>query len=155
MKFYSSYCFIEWPSKFSWGSEILISFRTTYFWNFIKVVENEILYKKVNGRTYLSYSGVELEAFKDWYVSNILLYWNGNVNALPKLPIILKKCSNKSYLEWNFIRRSQWTPMSIFCRSRVGGLQRLIRLKYFIILKWESARLTCINFILFSWTYTH
>ncbi len=42
----------------------------------IKIVENEISYKKVNERTCLPPAGVQLGASKDGYVSNILLYWN-------------------------------------------------------------------------------
>ncbi len=40
----------------------------------IKIVENEISYKKVNGHTCLPPPGVELGTSKDGYVSNILLY---------------------------------------------------------------------------------
>ncbi len=40
----------------------------------IKIVENEILYKEVNGRPYLPPTGVQLGAPKGRYVSNILLY---------------------------------------------------------------------------------
>ncbi len=43
----------------------------------IKVAENWNSYKKVTGRTSLSLPGVELRCSKDWYVSNIILYWNG------------------------------------------------------------------------------
>ncbi len=48
----------------------------------IKIVENEISYKEVSGCAYLPTPGVQLRAFKNRHVSNILLYWNGKVNAL-------------------------------------------------------------------------
>ncbi len=61
----------------------------------IKVVENWISYKKVSGDTCLSLPAVELGDSKDWYVSNIILYWNGKVglflgSMLPKIRIYQK-----------------------------------------------------------------
>ncbi len=48
----------------------------------VKVVQNCISYKKVRGHTCLSHSGLELEGSKDWYILNIILYWNGKVDSL-------------------------------------------------------------------------
>ncbi len=81
------------------------------------------MYEKITGHSYLSHPGVELGGLKDWYVSKIILYWNGKVDSisgwtLPKLPIISKNYSNESCWELNFVQKSQWAHMSIFPRSR-------------------------------------
>ncbi len=65
---------------------------------------------------------------------NIILYWIGKVDSLsgwmlPKLPIISKNCSNKSW-KLNFVQKSQWAHMSISLRSGAMMLERLSSLKY-------------------------
>ncbi len=62
---------------------------------------------------------------EDYYVSRIILYWNGKVDSfsgwtLPKLLIILKICSNKSIWALHFVKKSQWAHMSISPRVKVG-----------------------------------
>ncbi len=109
----------------------------------IKVVENWILYKKVNGRICLSFPGVKLGASKDCHLLNIITYWNKKVNSfsgwtLPKLRNITRNASNKSCWALNFVQECQQANMSIFLKSGAMGLERLICFKYYIVLKWES-----------------
>ncbi len=73
----------------------------------------------------------------------LLLYRYGKVDSLrgwilQKLPIISKKCSNKSCWELNFVQKIQWMHMFISIRSGAWGLERLTCFKYHIVLKWES-----------------
>ncbi len=61
---------------------------------------------------------------KDWYVSNIILYWNRKVDpflvrTLPKLPIISKNCSNKSCWELNFIQKKSVGAHVYLSRGRL------------------------------------
>ncbi len=54
-------------------------------------------------------SRVELRVFKDWYISNIILYWNVKVDSvwgstLPKIRIIWEKVSNKGYRALNSLQ---------------------------------------------------
>ncbi len=77
----------------------------------IKVVQNWILYKKVRERICLSPPRVELDSSKDQYVNNLIIYRNWILDSLrgltlPKTCITLKKDSNKSCAELNFIRKS-------------------------------------------------
>ncbi len=53
----------------------------------------------------------------------------------------IKKASNKSCEEFNFVQKSQWVHISISQRSEVGGLQRLSSLKY-CVLKGETSEKT-------------
>ncbi len=74
--------------------------------------------------------------------ANIILYWKEKLVSLsgwtlPKLPIISKNCTNKSYWELNFIQKSQRAHVSISCRSGVKELERLLSLKC-NVLKCES-----------------
>ncbi len=104
-------------------------------------VEDCISYKKVSRRPSLSSPGVAPRGSKDWYVSNIIMYWNGKVDSflgwrLSKLPIISKNCSNKSCWEINFFLKSQWTHISISARGGVRGLERSMCFKY--LLYWNG-----------------
>ncbi len=77
----------------------------------IKVVEYWIPYKRVSGRTCLSSSTVSLRDFKDWYVSNIIFYWNRKSDSvwcsmLPKIRIIGEKASNKNCWALNSVQSS-------------------------------------------------
>ncbi len=54
---------------------------------------------------------------------------------LSKIRITWKKASNKSCSELNFVQKSPWAHMSISHRSRAWELERLIWLKYYIVLK--------------------
>ncbi len=54
---------------------------------------------------------------------------------LPKLRITSKKASNSCCLELNFVQKSQRVHMSISPQSGAKGLERLIWLKCFIVLK--------------------
>ncbi len=110
----------------------------------IKVVEHWIPYTKVRGSTCLSRfpPRVELGGFKDCYISNIILYWNGKVDSVwgspqIKIRIISENASNKSCWALNFEQKSQWAHMSIFPSNEARGLQRLVRFKYYIVLKWK------------------
>ncbi len=75
---------------------------------FCKKVLYWISYKKISGDACLSPSWVEIWGLKDWYVSNIILYWKRKVDSLlgwtlPKLPIISKNAPNKSCWALNFV----------------------------------------------------
>ncbi len=79
----------------------------------------------------------------DFYVWNIIMHWNGNVDslyssALPKIQIIRKNALNKICWKLNFLQKTQWAHMSISCRSKARGLLRLPCLKQYNVLKWES-----------------
>ncbi len=57
--------------------------------------ERSSYYKVYGGRTCLPRSRVEIGGSKDWYVSNIILYWSGKVDSvwgstLPKIRITFK-----------------------------------------------------------------
>ncbi len=49
-----------------------------------------------------------------------------------------KNTSNKSCSELNFLQKTQETHMSIVLESRARGLQRLLFLKYYDVLKYEN-----------------
>ncbi len=94
----------------------------------IKVVQNWISYKKVNGCTCLSPPGVELPGLKDGYVSDIILYRSGKIYSLsgwtlPKLSIILENAPNKSCWAIHFVQKSQWTHVPISLRSGARELE--------------------------------
>ncbi len=72
------YFVLKRQSTFSLGLNVA---KNTYQIEKIQIVQNEISYKKVNGRICLFPPGVDLGISKDEYVE-ILLYWNGKVNAL-------------------------------------------------------------------------
>ncbi len=109
----------QWASRSeSWGP----SWDPPRNKKIIKVVEHQLSYKKVSGHTCPSSPGMELGDSKDWYVSNIILYWNGKVNSLSgwtlsKLLVISKNYSNKSFWELNFVQKSQWAHTSISPKS--------------------------------------
>ncbi len=50
----------------------------------------------------------------------------------------IKNGSNKNCLELNFLQKTQYAHMSISPRRGDKGLQKLICLKYFNVLKWKS-----------------
>ncbi len=73
----------------------------------IKVVEHWILYKK----SWWVHMSASLQSgpigSKDWYVLNIILYWNGDVDSvwgsmLPKIRIIWENALNKKLLNIEF-----------------------------------------------------
>ncbi len=57
---------------------------------------------------------------------------------MPKISLISKNVSNKSSLEFNFLQKTQWVLISISLRSGTKGLEKLICLKYYCVLKLES-----------------
>ncbi len=57
---------------------------------------------------------------------------------LPKIRITSEKASNKSCSEFNFVQKSPRTHMSISHHSGARVPERLIQLKYEIILKREN-----------------
>ncbi len=59
---------------------------------------------------------------------------------LPKLPIILKKASNRSRSALNLEqkKRNLWTHRSTSSRSEARGLQRWPYFKYYNVLKQEN-----------------
>ncbi len=59
--------------------------------------------------------------------------FNLGVNAVKNTHYI-KRISNKSCSELNFVKESQWAHMSIFPQSGARGFERLIWLKYYILL---------------------
>ncbi len=82
----------------------------------VKVIKNWISCKIVRGHTCLSLLGVELWGSKDYHLWNIIMYRNGKADSLegstlPKLPIISKNCSSKSYWELNFVQKSRCADM--------------------------------------------
>ncbi len=108
------------------------------------------MYKKVSGRTGLFPLRAELGCSKDWYVSNITLYWNGKVNSilgstLPKLPIISENGSNKCCWALNFKKKKVSGCICIFFRSGARVLERLICFKYYTVLKWKSRFILGLN----------
>ncbi len=54
---------------------------------------------------------------------------------LPKIRITSKKASNKNCLELNFVQKSPQVQMYISSWSGARELKRLVRLKYYILLK--------------------
>ncbi len=75
----------------------------------IKIVQNQIFYKKLSRRIYLSSWGVELGSSKDYHFWNT--YYNaqewqvGSLKAwtLPTIQILSKNTSNKSRSELNLL----------------------------------------------------
>ncbi len=78
---------------------------------------------------------------------------------LPKVHIKPKKASKlqikvfQNWISYKIVHKGICLPPPLRCCAR--GLERLIWLKYFIVLKWKSAMIICIYFTLFLWTYTH
>ncbi len=58
-------------------------------------------------------------------------------STLPKIRVISKKASNKSCLELNFVQNSASTYVYPLW-SEARGLERLIRLKYYFVLKLKN-----------------
>ncbi len=81
---------------------------------------------------------------------NIVLieYYGTNIRKwekLQKLPILSKNASNKSCSQLNFLQISQWAHISITIKSGASGLQKLIGLKYYNVLEWESGVILGLN----------
>ncbi len=78
-----------------------------------------------------------LVCFKDY----ILLKWESRfifwLNAA-EITDYIKKLFKQSCRELNFIQKSQWAHMSISPKCGARELERLICIKYYIVLKWES-----------------
>ncbi len=74
-----------------------------------------------------------------WLKYYIIPKWqitfNLGPNAAKNTHYIEKKASNKSRLELNLIQRSPQSHVSIFHQSGARGLERLIWLKYYTVLK--------------------
>ncbi len=139
---HEEYCHtLKWESRFFLGPDT--AKITNYIKQLIvqmKIIENWISYRKVSGRTYLSPPGMELVGLKDWYVSNIILYWSGKVDSflgwrLPKSKIISNNCSNKNRTELNFVQKSHRAHMTISRRSGAKRFERLSSLKYYNALR--------------------
>ncbi len=85
----------------------------------IEVFEHYILYKKVNGRTGRGFQRlVCLESYnvQKWEIGFTLRLNNA------KITHYIKKGSNKSCLELNFVQKSPRAQVSIFPTSGAGGL---------------------------------
>ncbi len=100
----------------------------------IKMVQNWILYKKVHERICLSPDGVELGPPKIDMV--VILYGTETANYTQfRAPFKNTYYFKKSCSKLNFIWKSPWAHMSIFPRSGATGLERLIWLLYYMVLK--------------------
>ncbi len=62
-------------------------------------------------------------------------------SILPKIVIIWKKAWSESCWEFNFLQKTQWAHVSISPKCGARGLERLLCLKYYNVLKREN-RLT-------------
>ncbi len=92
----------------------------------IKVVQNEFCINAA-ASAYVFPPPTELGGSKDWYISNIILYGNREVDSLSrwtllKPSIISKNCSNKNCSEFNFLEKSQRVHKSISPRNVVRRL---------------------------------
>ncbi len=73
----------------------------------------------------------------------LIMYRNGKLGSfygstLPKIHMISNKASNRSCLKLNFIQKRLETHMSISPQGGGRGLERLIWLKYYFVLKWKN-----------------
>ncbi len=87
--------------------------------------------KSANAYVYLPQSGPT--GSKDWYGWNIILYLNGKIHS------IQGSTSPKIY-----IKSKLWTHVYLLQRE-ARGLERLIRLKYYFVLKWQNTFISGLN----------
>ncbi len=128
----------QWEIGFTFGAQHCQKYALHQKTLQIKVVQIWILYKKVHGRICQSASWVELGSFTDQYVWNFIMYRNGKLDSLSRHNIAknthyIKKVSNKSCSELNFIQKS---PRVHTC-SELNFIQKSSRVHTYVYLSHE------------------
>ncbi len=84
-----------------------------------------------NAKNNTSIIGIAVYIVINGKCTNICIYGR----TLPKIRFTSKKVSNKCCLELNFVQKCQRAYVSICPWSGARGLERLIQLKYYVVLK--------------------